>query len=240
METIGSAIDQVRTTIGDKTGKPEEGMRYPRRLIYDYLADAQYKVIREKIVANLVNPHDFYLEGFCVDLVKAPLYECPGLTPVGFNFLKSKHPLPKPLQGQIFSVISQGRKFTQTTFEDMLPSGPDILEFYEQTDMYCVRVTNEKPYLMIGTTLHLENVFVRMIPDSAMEAAHFPMCGQEPPKCVYYPSLPFKLDKDLKYSVIQLTAAALLNFSRNPLGDVKDNDQDETANSDPNANRVDP
>lgn len=240
METLGSAIDQVRTLYGDRTGKPEEGMRFPRRVVYDCIADAQYKIIREKLVANLVLPHDFYLEGFCVDLVKAPLYECPGLAPAGFNFLKSKYPLPKPLQGQIFSVVSQGRMFTPVTFESMLPSGPDILEFYTQTDTYCVRVTNEKPYLLIATTLHLENVFVRMIPDSPIEAAHFPSCGQEAPRCVYYPSLPFKLDKDLKYSVIQLAVTALMNYSRNPLADVKDNDQDETANSDPNANRVDP
>lgn len=97
MATVGELIQRVQFTYNGKIQKDRNPLR--NRLIYSALISSKNLLMFQKInKKQSIAPYN-YKTIACVKLVKAPLYDCPCVPPVGCTFLKSEYPLPDVVGG---------------------------------------------------------------------------------------------------------------------------------------------
>lgn len=78
-------------------GVESDDSRLTDRHIFNKMNTVRSKLINQKIKKNQKVSQWNYQILPCVELIEAPIHECPCLPPVGCKILKTKHPLPKPL-----------------------------------------------------------------------------------------------------------------------------------------------
>jgi hypothetical protein len=78
-------------------GVQSDDSRLSDRHIYNKVLTVRSKLIsQEAKKTQKVNQWNYQTLP-CVELIKAPIHECPCLPPIGCQILKSKYPIPKPL-----------------------------------------------------------------------------------------------------------------------------------------------
>lgn len=78
-------------------GVQSDDLRLTERHIYNKMLTVRSRLLYQKAnKKQKLNQWNFQTLP-CVELVKAPIHECPCLPPIGCEILKTKYPLPKPI-----------------------------------------------------------------------------------------------------------------------------------------------
>ena len=106
IKTIRDAVEAFRHFFEDVSGRPSSSMAYPPKLIYYFLKMYKNKVSYEDkyIKSKTSSGINVELTIPCVELIKVDQVECPCAPASGCQFFKSKHPLPKMMNGMLNAV----------------------------------------------------------------------------------------------------------------------------------------
>lgn len=86
-------------------GVQSDDSRLTPRHIYNKMMTVRSKLIYQKAnKKQKLNQWNFQTIP-CIELIKAPIHECPCLPPVGCEILKTKYPLPKPISNLTNHII---------------------------------------------------------------------------------------------------------------------------------------
>lgn len=173
----------------------------------------------------------------CVELREVDRAEdCPCQPASGCKWLKSVHPLPKPLEGRVRSVVSNTGHETfdylrWEHFQDKTRSR--ILA--ERTHPYFTwKSVDSKFHLYVYNRELLESVSVVMVPEDNLSLLQFPSCGKEIKPVCSMLDQPFILDRELQPLVFERTFRSLVNAkSVATNSDVLNNTNDDTASQVP-------
>jgi hypothetical protein len=209
-------------------GAPSRSSRLMSRQIYSVMLS-----VRSTLLFNKINKKQFislwnYVTLPCVELIQVSQNECPCIIAPGCQILRSKFPLPKPLNSiskyMIKSVTSiDGLTiFAEVTY---------LSKNYRKYDKY----TSLKPdyfikddYLYISITRKLKAVSVVMLAHDPYEALSYPgKCDTVNVECPPSPfEIDFSIDEDLVKTLIEMVSAELLIIFQ-PKEDTVGNSQDD-------------
>ena len=100
---IKEAIQRVQSLYSK--GVQSDDSRLSARHIYSKLKSSRARLIKQKLDKNQIIS-DWNTQILpCVELELAPQHECPCLPPLGCNILKSKYPLPQPINSRNRQLI---------------------------------------------------------------------------------------------------------------------------------------
>lgn len=229
MITIRELIERVQS--GYSRGVPSDDSRLAKRHVYSMALSARSTLLTQK--ANKRQPFSqwSYQTLGCVELVKALPYECPCLPAVGCEILRTKEPLPKPLnsiiQGlmiQSVSSVDGSVQYSETTWEN---------KKYKKGNKY----TSRKPdyyirdnYLYITTSKGPKAIAITAVFNDPMEADNYPsICNEDCKDCTDCSSpldKNFPLEEDLTRVVIKMVVEELTDLFLRQKEDVANNTRD--------------
>ena len=197
-------------------GAQSDDSRLTSRHIYNKMVSLRSKLItQEAKQKQKVNDWNYYPLP-CVELIKAPIHECPCLPPIGCSILKSKHRLPKPMSNLFKHLI---RSITNL----------DGTIVYDPTEWGKLKYKKGNRYTKISPEYWIRNGYlytvyksgpkvltVDMLPEDPMEAYLFPSyCGNED-TCVDPMKMIFPIDHDMVDTLVELASKELISlFSQN-------------------------
>lgn len=229
--TIKETIDDVLIAIANRTGKPVDESRRSERAIYRKLKDYRIRILREKRDKGRDFTSFDLMTIPCVPLVEADISECPWAPKDGPIVLRSKHPIPRVIDGRIHSVSNLN--FTQSydfrTIEQLQDLSGGRFAFIGTDPIYTTQNILNMMFLYVLNDIQKESVAVRLLPEDPIQVLEFPICGKEyNPECLNIMEMEFPIDADLRGIVIDKTVEFFL--MRDPqIGDIKQNDTDDTA-----------
>lgn len=100
---IGEIISSVQSLYN--RGVKSDDSRLSSQLIYSKMLRVRSKLYFQKSNKKQKLSQWNYQTLPCVELVKAPIHECPCLPPIGCEILKTKHPLPNPILNMTSHLI---------------------------------------------------------------------------------------------------------------------------------------
>lgn len=236
--TVRSTIDAFIHFFGDKTGRPTQSIRFPKKLIYYYLSIFRNAVLYEEIKKRKDVDLSLYQTLPCVELIAVDVVaDCPCAPEKGCKWLKSKYPIPILLHTTPETVI---------TLDGSIKF--DFVPWYDFSHTICSRYkgTRESPYYTfknvggnfhlyiysnakITETTELESVALTGIFKNPLEAISFPVCGKKGDECEIL-DLPFVIPHELEARVFMETYRAVNGLERYmmPNGDVLNNDNNDS------------
>lgn len=238
-DTIRTNIDAFRHFVAERSGKPTDDHGWPSRLIYFYMKQSRSSVIFQNDLMRVYDMGDDQLDNLgCVELVEADMVECPCAPASGCLFLKSKHPIPKMIDGQMMSVklpLGGRGQLTNINYVPWHRFDNKIngrIKAQARKPYYTVKKNKDgEYYLYVYNKVALKTVFVSGIFSDPIDVAIFPNCGdEENNKYCNVLDLPFPIKEELKPQVFQMTLASLVNTrSSAPVGDNDNDDKDSTS-----------
>lgn len=227
--TIEEVIQRVQSLYSKGVGSWSSRLR--SRHIYSKLKSASAYVIRRE---NLRRRFDISEWSFiplpCVEMIEAPIHQCPCLPPNGCYIYRSLHKLPKPMEigDRIFfkSVMSLDGNivFTRTEFHKVK------YLFSNSVLAYSNHYYIHNGYLYITGRDKLKVLTASMLPEDAFEAYAFPsFCSKkEDPseECENileneFPVLSSFIDEVIERSVLELINEFVKN-KEDKVPDLKD------------------
>ena len=231
--TIGEIIQRVESLYSK--GAPSDDARLSQRHIYNKLLSVRGKLIFQKSNKNQKISIWNYQTLPCIELVKAPLHECPCLPPSGCQILRSKHPLPKPLLNLSTHLIDN-----VTSLDGAI--------IYSETDWEGYKYKKGNKYTKKKLDYFVRNGYIYIthkdgpkiisltgLFEDPIEADKFPSyCDKEDCKdcqdCDSILDKEFPVDGDLIDLLVEFTVAELVNvfgqLRQDTDNDSKDNIQD--------------
>ncbi len=205
--------------------------RRSERSIFRKLNDYRIKILREK--RNKGRDYTSYdiMTIPCVPLVPTDLSECPWAPTDGPIVLRSKHPIPRTIEGQLYSVnnLNFTQSFDYRTIEQLQDMQGGRFPFIGTEPLYTTQNVLNLMYVYILNDIHKESVAIRLIPEDPIHVLEFPICGREyNPECLNIMDQEFPIDADLRGIVIDMCIEFFLGRDY-PLGDNKQNGVDDTA-----------
>jgi len=222
--TIKEIIQRIQALYSK--GVKSDDSRLNSRHIYSKL-----KTIRGRLLYERVNKRQFianinYQVLPCVELVVAPITECPCIPPLGCCIYKTKYPLPKPLSGInghiIKSVTSLDGNivFSELTWQD---------KKYKQFDKY----TSQKPdYFISGEYLYVtakndtEVIRIEILLEDPVDGYNYPMYCPVESDCLSIFDREFHLDNSMIDSAIELSVQELIAIFNQSQEDSSNNSKD--------------
>ncbi len=222
--TIKEIIQRIQALYSK--GVKSDDSRLNSRHIYSKL-----KTIRGRLLYERVNKKQFianinYQVLPCVELVVAPITECPCIPPLGCCIYKPKYPLPKPLSGMnghfIKSVTSLDGNivFSELTWQD---------KKYKQFDKY----TSQKPdYFISGEYLYVtakndtEVIRIEILLEDPVEGYNYPMYCPTVDDCLSVFDREFHLDNSMIDAAIELSVQELIAIFNQAQEDSSNNSKD--------------
>jgi|GEM_PF-3571659 len=210
--TVGKLIQRVFSAF--EHGVQSDDFRLSEPYVYNILIGNRAKLARQRYTDKQdISSMYQYIE--CIEMIEAPLSECPCIPNNDCVTLKSKYPLPRYISGLdrilLNSVVNlHGNiKYDKTTFEQKkYNSGKKYSSSY--TDYY---IKNQYLYLTTlkgACVITLSGLFFDPI-----EAKKFPsLCsGQcKDCDCIDYNEMEFPIDGDLIGTLIEMTINELKVF----------------------------
>jgi hypothetical protein len=222
--TIKEIIQRIQALYSK--GVKSDDSRLNSRHIYSKL-----KTIRGRLLYERVNKRQFiasinYQVLPCVELVVAPITECPCIPPLGCCIYKTKYPLPKPLSGMnghiIRSVTSLDGNivYSELTWQD---------KKYKQYDKY----TSTKPdYFITGEYLYVtakndtEVIRIEILLEDPIDGYNYPMYCPTVDDCVSIFDKEFHLDNSMVDAVVELSVQELISIFNQAQEDSSNNSKD--------------
>lgn len=208
-------------------GVKSDDSRLSSRHIYSKL-----KSIRGRLLYEKVNKRQFiasinYQVLPCVELVKAPITECPCIPPLGCCIFKTKYPLPKPISGISGHIIKSVTSldgnivYSELTWQD---------KKYKQFDKY----TSHKPdYFISGEYLYVtakndaEVIRIEILLEDPVEGYTYPMyCPDVNDSCESVFDKEFHLDNSMLDAAIELSVQELIAVFNQGIEDSSNNTKD--------------
>ena len=222
--TIKEIIQRIQALYSK--GVKSDDSRLNSRHIYSKL-----KTIRGRLLYERVNKRQFiasinYQVLPCVELVVAPITECPCIPPLGCCIYKTKYPLPKPLSGMnghiIRSVTSLDGNivYSELTWQD---------KKYKQYDKY----TSTKPdYFITGEYLYVtakndtEVIRIEILLEDPIDGYNYPMYCPTVDDCLSVFDREFHLDNSMVDAVVELSVQELISIFNQAQEDSSNNSKD--------------
>jgi hypothetical protein len=222
--TIKEIIQRIQALYSK--GVKSDDSRLNSRHIYSKL-----KTIRGRLLYERINKRQFiasinYQVLPCVELVIAPITECPCIPPLGCCIYKTKYPLPKPLSGMnghiIRSVTSLDGNivYSELTWQD---------KKYKQYDKY----TSHKPdYFITGEYLYVtakndtEVIRIEILLEDPVDGYNYPMYCPTVDNCLSVFDREFHLDNSMVDAVVELSVQELISIFNQAQEDSSNNSKD--------------
>lgn len=228
---VGEHIQRIQSAYSK--GVQSQSTRLTPRHIYNKMLSVRIKVITLKANKKQGLSQWNYQTIPCIEMVKAPLNECPCLPPMGCEFLKSKYPLPKPIVGLFGHLIQRVSSFDMGVIYS--PITPAEIN-YKKGSKY----TSQKPDYFIENGGHLftlnrigsKVVSVTGIFEEPWEVKKFPsFCPGDCKDCDECQSIfdmEFPIDGDLVDVFIELCAQELIDYFSKQSQDLTNNSSDDS------------
>lgn len=208
---ISEIIQRVQSLYSK--GVQSDDSRLSNRHIYNKLVSVRNRLMSQKVNKNQKLSQWSYQPIPCIELIKAPIHECPCVPKGNCVVLRSKYKLPKPIPSiekdviQSVTTLDGSIKFDPTTFEN---------EKYAKGNKY----TSNKPefyirdeYLYITYYKALEVVTLTGIFSDPLEVYNFPsFCGETCKDCESFLDKNFYIDSDLVEPMIEISLQELINI----------------------------
>lgn len=241
--SVRSTIDAFINFLGDRTGRPTQNIRIPKKLIYYYLSIFRNSVLYEETKKR--NEVDLTLQQTipCIELHEVDVVsDCPCAPEKGCYWLKTKYQIPDLLSQKPDSVI---------TVDGMIKF--EYVEWYRFKHVITARYkgTRENPYYTfrnvegnfhlyiyanseLTKTTQLERVAMTAVFKDPLDAINYPVCDKKEIVCNVL-DRDFLIPLELESMVFQKTFSALVNLDRvmmqNP--DIFNNDNNDSAGKAP-------
>lgn len=211
-------------------GLQSKDTRLTPRHIYSAISTARSILLRQQYNKNQAANQWTYQTIPCIELIKAPIAECPCIPTNGCMILRSKHKIPKPVSGidkhliQSVTSLDGNIRFDETNFEN---------DKYMKGNKY----TSTKPdyyfrneYLYVTVMRELRVLTVTGLFDDPVAAKKFPsICGDCPEcECQDIMDMEYPIDGDLVKPLIQLSSDELINLMKQIPEDRNNNATDDT------------
>ena len=219
------AIQRVQSLYSK--GVAADDRRLTNRHIYSKLKTVRARLLYEKVVKKQFIASTNYQVLPCVELIKAPIHECPCIPPLGCCIYRTKHQLPTPVSGIsghiIRSVTSLDGNivFSEITWQD---------KKYKQFDKYTATkpdyfISNE--YLYVTAKNETEVIRIEILLDDPVEGYHFPSyCPEAESPCISIYDREFHLDNSMFDAMIEITVQNLLQVFVAGVEDESNNSKD--------------
>lgn len=211
---IKEAIQRVQSLYSK--GVQSDDSRLSARHIYSKLKSSRARLIKQKLDKNQIisNWNTQILP--CVEMELAPQHECPCLPPIGCKILKSKYPLPKPLNSRnrqliiYVTSIDGSTIYAETTWTE---------KKYKKANKY---TANKLDYYIKNDYLYLTHkggpkvVTVAGVFEDPVEAAGFTSYCEGAINCLEPLDSEFPIDEDQTDTLIEMaTKELVVLFSQN-------------------------
>ena len=197
-------------------GVQSDDSRLTSRHIYNKLLSVRSRLMSQKVNKNQLLSQWSYQLLPCVELIKAPLHECPCLPDSKCVILRSKYRLPSPIPSiskdviQYVTTLDGLTKFDRTTFEN---------EKYSKGNKFTSKDSNyyiKDGYLYITHKKSLEVVTLSGLFNDPLEAMYFPSYCEDNCKdckdCESNLDKHFYIDSDLLEPLIEITLGELIEM----------------------------
>ena len=226
IKTIRDAVEAFRHFFEDVSGRPSSSMAYPPKLIYYFLKMYKNKVSYEDkyIKSKTSSGINVELTIPCVELIKVDQVECPCAPASGCQFFKSKHPLPKMMNGMLNAVTlikqhSSQKNYGIFTFVDWYSFEDKInsrIKAQAYQPYFTLKNINSKIHLYVyantGEYENLKAVSIVGIFADILDVLSFPTCGQTTNIVCNPLDEEFMIEDEIQSKVFELTYRALLGF----------------------------
>lgn len=208
-------------------GVQSDDTRLSNRHIYNVLMSVRSTLITQQIKKKQLISAWNYQTLPCVELISVPSYECPCITPIGCEIVRSKYKLPAPLNGLnghiIHSVTSIDRKLK---IDEIKLNAVN----YQKGNRYTTSKVNyfiHQGYLYLSTPTKMKVVTITALFEDPIKANQFKgMCDEQNNNICDYLEQEFPLDKDLETTAIQMASEELINIFPQMIEDISNNTRD--------------
>jgi hypothetical protein len=207
---IGEAIQRLQSMYS--RGVQSKDSRLTSRHIYSALKTARSIVYRQRANSNQSISQWAYQTLPCVELISAPIHECPCVPTDGCKILRTKYKIPKFIQNisgvaiQSATTLDGGIYLDETKFESVKNNSGN-------------KYTSKKPkryfrngYMYITINTKLKGITITGLFDDPIEAAQFPsICPCEDCNpCKDIMELEFPIDMDLMDALLKIAREELI------------------------------
>lgn len=213
---LRTLIERIKTPYNK--GIESDDTRLSARYIYSKLLSSRNRLIAQQARKNQRISQWVYQTLPCVELIKAPIHECPCLPPVGCTIYRTKHPLPHTLSDlsnhliQSVSTVDGSITFNEIGWE-------------EKKHKAFNRFTSHKPdYFLRGNHLYITQptgptlITITGLWDDPIQATKYPSKCDDCVDCVDCTSpldMDFPIDGDMVDTMIEMAREEILgDFAR--------------------------
>lgn len=212
-------------------GVQSDDTRLSSRHIYSKLKSSRAKLIKQKLDKNQITSSWNTQVLPCVELEIAPAHECPCLPPIGCSILKSKHPLPKPVNSRNKELIEYVTSldgsiiYSKTSWDE---------KKYKKGNKY----TSEKPdYYIRNGYLYLTHksgprvVTVGGVFEDPVEAISYSSYCTDVDDCVNPLETDFPIDEDQVDTLVEMASKELVALFSQMKEDLTNDSKDSVVES---------
>ena len=218
-----------RTQSAYSHGVQSDDSRLSNRHIFNTASSIRARLLTQEAKKNQRISDWAYQMLECVELIKAPLNECPCTPQSGCTILRSRHKIPSPMvtasKTMIIVTGLEGRlTITETTFETMkFAKGR---RFTKTSPEFFIK----NGYIYITANLILETIVIKGLFNDTIAAWKFPsVCNpQGISPCMSNLDYEFPYEDDLVDALVQLAAQELIQLFGNSREDKKNNTSDDS------------
>lgn len=226
---VGDIIQRIQSLYSK--GSQSDDTRLTPRHIYNKMLTVRSKLISEEAKKKQKVNQWNYQTIPCIELIKAPIHECPCLPPIGCEILRSKYKLPKPLTNYDKHLIQ-----SVTSLDGNIIFSE--IDFVEKKYKSANKYTAKKPdyyirngYLYITVNTKLSIVTLTGLFEDPIEVTDFPSyCKDADCKdcndCESPMDKDFPLDNDMVDTLVELSVNELIVLFNQNIEDISNDTKD--------------
>lgn len=194
-------------------GVQSDSTRLSSRHIFSKLVSSRARLIVYKVNKRQQVSQWYYQSLNCVEMIKAPLHECPCVPPSGCTILRSKFPLPKPLTGLTFGHMLQSVSSLEgdTTYSETTWNAKKFKKgskFTSRKPDYYIR--NNYIYITCTTVPKVISI-VGLFEDPLVEITQNNYCEDENENsCISPLDMNFPVEQDMVDTLVEMAVQELL------------------------------
>jgi hypothetical protein len=165
----------------------------------------------------------------CIPLETVDAHDCPSLPESGFEFKRTKLPVPKTI-GNFTSVISiaNTENYDYIQWDAIQDLQHSRFKAERNKIFYTMKTGKDGTYIYLYNEKHGSSIAVSGIFENPLEVQNFPDCDGVVDNCFSPMDQEFIVDPELMPIIIDMVLANKFKY-RQPVVDIYNNDQDDTA-----------
>lgn len=220
---IGKIIQRVQSLYSK--GVESDDSRLTSRHIYNKILTVRARLLYQEANKKRILSQWNYQTLPCVEMIEVPSHNCPCIPPVGCNILRSRHPLPKPINTtygdliQSVSSIDRSVKIDRVTINSLNAQRGN--KYTSKKVQYFI----QDGYLYISTPTRLKWLSVVGLYEDPLKAEEFKGYCDDcvDCECRDYYNTEFPIDNSLLDALIELSLNELVTVFNQSIEDT-DND----------------